>query len=217
MQNIEVVEQKALSTIEQANAIKITTPAIYQLAADFLKTIKAAQREVKETFDPIVDKAYAAHKEAVAQRDKYYKPLVAAEGQVKTKLADWDCEQRRIAEAEQRRLQAEADEKARKEREKLEAQAAKAAEKGKTEKAEALQQQAAEVVAFAPQVEVNVPKVDGISYRTDWDIEITNSLEVPREWCVPDEKAIRAFAKATKGTKTLAGIRIFSKQVVSSR
>lgn len=53
------------------------------------------------------------------------------------------------------------------------------------------------------------------SSRMDWTFEITDPDQVPRQFCVPDERLIRAAVKA--GLKELAGVRIYEKEVFAHR
>ncbi len=92
-----------------------------------------------------------------------------------------------------------------------EAKAKEWADKGNEKKAEEWLDKAENVIA---PVVPEIPKTEGISTRKDWDFEIINPNEVPRDFCIPDEKAIRAFIKATKGTKPIAGIKIFEKTII---
>jgi len=61
-------------------------------------------KEVKETFDPICEKAFAAHKEATGKRAKFLDPLTAAQKSVKQIMGSYDAEQERIRKAEEDRL-----------------------------------------------------------------------------------------------------------------
>ena len=51
------------------------------------------------------------------------------------------------------------------------------------------------------------PKVEGVSFRDDWDFVITNAALIPREYLIPDEKKIRAVVKAMKEHTNIPGIR----------
>jgi len=160
------VEEKALSIVDQAKAVKVIDPETYTAAGAIWKAIGDMIKEVKETFDPICEAAHQAHKKAVEKRSKYLDPLTTAQKSVKSLMSAYDAEQERIRQAEQRRLEeiARKEEEARRKEEedrlKAEAEAeelrlleqAQAAEAaGDKETAEALATAAVEVTETAKQ------------------------------------------------------------------
>jgi hypothetical protein len=98
------VEEKALSIVDQAKAVKVIDATTYTAAGIFWKSIGDMIKEVKDTFDPICEKAFAAHKEATSKRAKYLDPLVTAQKSVKALMSAYDAEQERIRKAEEERL-----------------------------------------------------------------------------------------------------------------
>jgi hypothetical protein len=52
--------------------------------------------------------------------------------------------------------------------------------------------------------------------RTDWDFEVQDASQVPREYLMVDEKALR-FAVVGRGLRQIPGVRIFEKRSVVSR
>jgi len=100
------VETKALSIVDQAKAVKVVDAGSYTVAGLLWKSIKDMMKEVADTFDPIIEKAHASHKEALAQKAKFYAPLEAAYRSVKGLMSTYDAEQERIRLAEQVRLDA---------------------------------------------------------------------------------------------------------------
>ena len=163
--NLQVEVSQPLA---EARVFKIVTAEHYTQAGDRLKGIMALKKRVAETFDPIISKAHAAHKEAVAQKKSHDQPLADAEAVYKRAMLTYQDEQERVRRQEQARLE----EAARKEREKLEAQARKAEERGKTEKAAELQARAATVAT--PVIAVVTPTVSGISTRETYKAVVHN-------------------------------------------
>lgn len=158
------VEEKALSIVDQAKAVKVTDPETYTAAGSLWKSIGDMIKEVKDTFDPICDAAHKAHKQAVEKRAKYLDPLTAAQKSVKGLMSAYDAEQERLRREEQARLEAiaraeeearrkaeaeriEAERKAEEERLMAAAQAAEAA--GDKQTADALAEAAIEVTEAA--------------------------------------------------------------------
>ena len=108
-----------------ANALAISTLQHYSEAAEQLKAIKALTKEIEGSYGPLKQKASEAHRAIVAEEKRQLAPLVSAEATCKRAMLTYHAAEEATRLAEQRRLQAEADERARKEREKIEQAAAK--------------------------------------------------------------------------------------------
>jgi hypothetical protein len=133
-------------------------------------------------------------------------------------------EEKRVKE--ERRLQAEADERARKERERIAAQMAKAQAAGKLEKAEALAEKMEAVEAPVVQVASRVdPK--GAALTKTWQGEVIDkglliraaAVEgsVAASFLMVDEQAVRKFAVATRGAVPVPGVKWSEKVGMSVR
>jgi len=178
-----------------------------------LRAVKVWQKKVTAWFKPTIDAAHAAHKAVVAQKRSITDRLDVCETDIKRAINNYDHDQEQIRAKEQRRLQAIANEAARKERERLLKRAA--ALKTEEKKEEALEQ-AAEVVASV--VQVAAPeKQKGESTSQKWRARITDEKAIPREWMIVNEKALNAFARSTKGKVPVAGVEFYSESVLSVR
>jgi len=63
-----------------------------------------------------------------------------------------------------------------------------------------------------------VPKVEGLSFRTDWKWGGTDVSQVPREYMMLNEVAINGVVRAMKDKTNIPGIRVYPEQVaVKSR
>jgi hypothetical protein len=223
MADIAIIETKADDAVVAAESYEINSMETFKAASDVLKSFKALTKEINESFDPIIKQAHKAHKEAIAQRDKHLKPVKAAEKIMKKKIADYNA----ILEAERKAEQARLDEEARVEREKRMQEALKASEAadqqaamGDMAGAAEIQREAQEMAEKAVEIKADKAekeKVEGLSFREVWKAEITDSAAVPREWCIPDESAIKQFAKATKGKQSIPGVRIYCDKVPITR
>ena len=215
---IEEVEKKSAELATQVEKIVIANQTDYETAAEFLKRIKGQQAEISETFDPIIKKAHETHQESLAQKAKYFVPLKDAEGKIKKLMVDYTAAQELKAKVEQKRLQDIADAEAKKQQKILDEKIARAEASGKTEKVEELIEKKENVIpiivpVIAPQI--NTPS--GISYKDNWKAIIIDANIVPREWCVPDEKSLNAFAKSSKGTKQIPGVEFKCEKILNSR
>lgn len=214
------IQQASSTTLTEAKAFKIVAATQFTEAGEKLKGIMALKKKIAETFDPHIDRAYKAHKELVAEKKSHEAPLVEAEGHIKRAMLGYQQEQERI----RREAEAKAQEEARKQREKLEAQAAKAAEKGKTEKAEALQVAAASVVT--PIIPPTVPKVAGISTRITYRASVENikalaaavgAGTIPEMAVLPNMPFLNNQARAMKETLAYPGVKVEQETGIASR
>jgi len=81
----------------------------------FLLLIKNKQKEINSVFDPMIQKAHEAYKEAISQKKKFENPLREAEGYL-NQIAPY-------LKAEKERIRREAELKAQREREEAERKA----------------------------------------------------------------------------------------------
>lgn len=192
------LDQNGLALATDAQAVQIKDAATFQLAADWLKRIKAYLQRVAEVFDPIDAAQIAARKTTIAQRTRLEAHAKAAERVIKDRMAAFEREQDRIRreaeeKARQERARLEAEEKARveaerqrlrKEADEKRLQEALAAEqRGDTQAAEKLLEAPVVVPTVAPRPvfvppapAVAVPKVEGVSFRDEWSAEVFDLL-----------------------------------------
>ena len=201
--------QRAVDVLSNMAAhYEVATAEAYREAAQDLQRVKAAAKKLEAARDGCVRPLNERVREINAFFRSPADQLATVEKTIKRAMAAYADEQERIRREEQRK----ADEAARKERERLAAQAVKAVEKGRDEKALELQERADAVVA--PVVQREAPKVAGVATREVWRFEIERPELVPREMCVPDEKRIRAVVQALKGESRIAGVRVWKETTV---
>lgn len=142
-------------------------------------------------------------------------PFEAMRKQVKGKVINWQEAERVKAEAIQRKLQAEADEKARREQERLQKEAAKL----KTpEKIEAKLEQAAQVIA--PTIHIEAPK-SGVKMQRRWVAKVTDQTAFVKaaaerpdlQGFITIETTKMARAKSANPATEMAGI-TFTQEIV---
>ncbi len=190
--------------------VKITTAAQFTDAGNWLRTIKGLRAKIEAARVRITQPMNQALRAVNEQAREQDAPLLTAETKIKRGMGEYTAEQDRLRREEQRK----ADERARKEQGALQAKAATAAAKGKTERAPELQHAASTVVA--PVIQREPPKVAGIVMREAWKFEVTDPALVPREYLSVDEKKIRAVVQALKGDAKIPGVRVYSEQQVAA-
>jgi len=204
---LEVVQR----VVSRSAEITINNENENEAAAEFLKSVKSGIKTVKDKFGPAVKAAHEAHKRLKALENECLDPLKKAETIIKAKMTEYHAEQERIRLEAQRK----AEEIARKERGKLERKADKLREQGKHEQAMITETMQAAIVTAPPAASTSKPA--GISYVDNWQAEIVNMAEVPREYMIPNMQALNALAKATKGSIVLPGVRFVNKKTMRAR
>ena len=239
MDTLTVIKKEVSDIVTQAEGYQITNQAQYDGTATFLKAIKGLQHKIKECFDPIVESALKTHREAIAKRKEHLDPVLKAEAIIKEKLIDYDTEQERIrreqqakldrqAEAERRKKEEqerawrEKEEAKRREAERLEAEgkaeeAAKAQAEADKAAAKADERQEAANNIVAPIAAPKVEKPKGLSFLEVWSAEVVDKSQLPVQWMIPNQQALDAHARNTKGQISIPGVKFNCKKVASSR
>ena len=214
----EEVTTRALTIPEQADAVKIVDADSYVKASGLWQDIRALRAKVKESFDPIIQKAHAAHRAALDSKAKVDAPLEVAEKTVKKAMNAWDEEQERIRQEEQRRLQEEA--RKREEEARL-AAAIEAEQAGAKEEAEQILE---EPVYVAPVVvQKQTPKVQGGPvFRTVWKHQVTDLMALvkavaaghaPLTAIQANDVFLGQQARSLKDALRIPGVKAYSERV----
>ncbi len=211
----EQLEREIAPVVQQAGGMLVRTAQERATAMDFTRAVKLGQRKVMDFFGPMKESAHKTWKTVCNQEGLLLEPLKAAEETLKRKCLLFDQDQEHERKIEQIRLQALADEAARKERERLEKEAAKL----KTpELREARLEQAAAVTA--PVITVAAPeKPKGESTRKVWKARLVNKQalleyaaspnELASSFLSFDQSAANRFAASTKGAVSMCGIEFY--------
>lgn len=210
-ERIEMVQQEAVRITRWAAELVVSNAEEYKGAVEGLQSIKALRKQWVDFWSPMKEKAHVAWKAIVAKEKQGTDVFDKAEATAKGKAKAWIEAEEWKAAVEQRRLQAEADEKARRERERLEKQAANL----KTpEKREERLEQAAAVTAPVVTVQADT-KVKGASTRSTWRARLVSEVAlmdaakpgtVAASFLSFNQKAADTFARSTKGAVSVPGV-----------
>lgn len=208
--------------------LPISSHEDYMVVADALKEVKEFEKRVESWFKPLVEKAHAAWKGLTERRRETLAPAKAWEAECKSGLAEWDTEQERIRQEEQRRLEAEA-RKAEEERRMAEAAALEQealAEGDESKLAEAEQLIAEPIETPVVSVPKTTPKVAGIQYREQWSAQVVNQQQLvsyvaqnPQftNLVQPNMPALNALARSLKGKLKIPGVKAVGTKAVAAR
>ena len=205
---------------DRAKALTVRDDAAYMTAGNLLLDIKGLRKQIDDTFDPIIKKAYEAHKAAVAAKRGVEAPLEEAENVIKAGMGNYN----RVKEARLREEEARlAAERRKQEEEARLAEAVALESAGDAEAAEAVLAQP----IIAPVVKIpNEARVAGISHRENWRAEVIDVLALVRfiaqrpefvNLVMPNMPALNSLAKAQRSALNVPGVRAVSEAVVAAR
>ena len=191
--------------------------------AGFLKEVKSALKGLDNYWDPDIKKARLTAEGLRAKKKADTEPLLKAEVIAKDKMKVFrlaEEEKKRKAEAErwaeQKRLQDEADLKAKDEQEHEQAKEdALAQEEGRAP--ELVEINTPDVVEVLPKVVQESPKVSGISFAEHWIWECTDFSKVPDAYKKLDEVKINGYVRSMKGDSNIPGIRPYDDKTLKTK
>jgi hypothetical protein len=212
------LETKTLNA--QVDSITVGNQADYDSAMVLDLKVRQTKKAFHVWFDPIDETSKKARQSVIAQGKAIDEPLDYAIKVLGNKTGIWyRAEQTRIAD----------------ERRKAEEIARKAAEEAAIKAAEQLQEAgmtaAAEAVLDAPIVSVKIEiaqpaKADGASYRDSYSAECVDLMAlvvavasgtVPVCYLQANAVALNGWARATKGTEAIAGVKVVTTTTTARR
>jgi hypothetical protein len=235
------LSEQGSALVREAQGLQIVDDASFQRGAELFRTAKAFIARVDEVMDPIRESAHKTWKTAVDKQKQLKAPaeqVVAIFGGADGRLSTYEqeVEQRRqdaeaIARAERVRLEAEALLAAQTEEARLRAEAetalleAAAQAEAAGDLARAARIIETPVIAprvtptpvFTPPLAVARPQAAGVSFRDEWDFEITNPALIPREYLLVDTVKLRGVVRALKQATHIPGIRVVRKRITVGR
>lgn len=205
----EIARRESSALVAAARELVVCDEQTHEVAAqaslnvrERINWVKSLWKKPKDMVKDLDNWLKNSEKEMVGQFQE-------AERIIDGKILDYQDrkeKERQAEEAKNRAIQKKKDEDA-----KL-AQAAALEEAG--DPAAAQQVLDKPIIPVATKAPPPVQKVAGMSTRKDFDFEIIEPGSIPREWCKPDEVAIRAEVKhlGMEAEKKIPGIRVFEKR-----
>lgn len=210
---LEVLQKEITDMVVRVESLPCVTKEDYQNAINFGNKIKEYKKDWVAYWEKPKASSYAAWKDIVAKEKEKTDICDKALAAVNKKTLAWEDEENRKIAEEQRRLNAEAEEKSRRERE----AAIKAAEKLKTPELKAARLEEAEQIQ-PPEIVLEKPTygVVGAITKTTWKGEVTDMAAliaaagpgtIAASFLEVNEKAVRSHAVNTKGKVPVAGVK----------
>ena len=167
------VESQALAIPEKAQVIIIDSKESMAWADQFKKNIKTLIKEIDDTFKPLAEKAFAAHRAITKKWNETKDPLIGADELITSRIKAYirKIDEERLAE--ERRLR----EIARKEEEERRlVEAIELEKEGNMEEAQAVIAEPMNIVT--PTVKVDIPQIDKRMYRTNWYAKVIDKNQL---------------------------------------
>jgi len=197
--------EKSDRFVAQAEEFKVADAPAYQQAGNWLKQIKSKTKELDDLRKSMTKPLDDSKKAIMA----FFKPpmerLSTAEVSIKRGMVAY-------AQIEEKK-RVEAEEKLRKEQEKLLEKADIAAAAGKEKRAEKFEEKAEMMVTT---VQSTVQKVAGIQFRKVWRYNIINEKLIPREYLMVDEKKLGELARTEKENANVPGVEFYADDVLAA-
>jgi len=190
-------------------SIRISDSTTYSQAAELVKAIKDLKKEITAFFEPMKTQAYKAWKAICETEKEQLLKLEPGEKHLSAEMVKYVQEQERKRKEEEERIRQEL---LKQEEERRLSMAEELEKSGKKEEAEKIIEE--EINVPSVRVENEVPKVNGLHYREEWQFEIENENLIPREFLIPDEKKIRKYIKAMGETAKIPGVKIFKTKIL---
>lgn len=214
------LELVAPTLLDRAKALTITTDADLVAVDGFVGDLRAMERAAHAEYDPVCDRAYAAHRAATALRARVIDPITQAIKLAKETMGTYQNRRRREIEAAQAAIEAEARRKA--DEEKL-AQAVVLEQSGNKEAAEIVMAAPAVVqIPKAAMAAVAMPKLANTATRENWMFKLVDPTlaSIPLQFLILDESKVGKLVKSLKGDAQAilgAGILVYSEEGVAGK
>ena len=202
------IQNESSGILNQAENIKINCKEDYYFATDFMRNIMNMKQKISTYWKEPKKQAADAHKAIVKKEKEMLEPIENCEKILRRKISLYITEQKKLAMLEEEIMKKQREELAMKQLEEAE----KMRKEGNELEATIVEQNAIAISEIETKIEDST-KIDGVSYRKDYKIIVTNPNEVPayingiqiREI---DLSAIKKIIKMTDGQIKINGINV---------
>jgi hypothetical protein len=201
----------AVSLAERAKNIVVKSVPDRDEANEIGNELLRREKAIKEAFAPAKESAHRTHKNICELENRALNPILEAKKYLSRQIGSFDADQERLRREEEARLQRLADEQAAAEAKRIAdeqaiADAIQLEAEGDKAGAEAVLNNPMPVPVISTPVilERQTPKP-----LERWTFRITDDSLIPREYLVPDEKAIAKIVSAMKGKTNIPGIQAY--------
>ena len=198
------IESQALTIPDEATALVINSKESMTLADQFKRDIKTLIKAIDDTFKPLADKAFAAHRAITGKWKETKDPLIKADELITSKAKAYLRKVEEERQAEEIRLR---DIARKEEEERRLIEAIELEKEGNIEEAQAVISEPMNIVT--PTVRADIPKVDGRLYRTTWKWKVVDKAKIPRDYLMPNDIMLNGIVRSLKGATNISGIQVY--------
>lgn len=216
---------RALELAQQTKGLVIHTAQEFSEAGQKLKQLVVEKKQAQQRIQQLKTPAYQAYKATLQLEKDVLTPYNEAEQWIKEGIAAYlnreeqerslreaalTLEARKLAQEEDRRCSALAAE--------LDAQLLES--QGDTDRAAELRLNPPVLSStYVPPVVLQreAPKVEGVHSRKNWTFRIISESDLPREFLMPNEAAIRQVVRALKDKTHIPGVQVYCEETVMVR
>lgn len=211
------------SDAQRALAMEVTDDQSFEIMASFTLLFRKARKFFQDRLQPRIDQSNALTAALRADLNRDLAPIDRAQVHADEQISWYRAKQKKAAEVEAARLREEQDRKDKAEREELANLAREIGDESLANEIAGTKNTAPPIVAQPAS-----PRVDDLSFRTDWFYEITDWNKIPTsyhrmetnpkgEWHCNVTKDITAEVKRLKGATVIPGVRVYTKETPVGR
>jgi hypothetical protein len=209
------IETEISTFVEENYPIVVNSNNDLTKATTCIKGIKSMCEKVKSSFDPIVDKAHKAHKEAIGQRDKYLKPLLELEKRFKDAILVFN---RKMEEEQKERIRLANERMAKEAEEKKQNLLEEAKKTDDAWEKEELNEKAQAIAPVTCDASNKAIESEGMSIRKTWKARVIDINLIPREYLIIEANmsALNQHARNNREV-SIEGVEFYEDSSVSTR
>ena len=194
-------EELSVELYKEAMALKVVDEITMSTAGNILISLKDGEKASVVVIDEQIKDAHSRHRRLCDIKNRIVEPFQTASKYLRSQVSTYQTRLMLERQEAERKARIENEEKARKEQEKILAQAAKAEDQGKTGKAEELLEKAEQVYVepVAIQAPEKTQQIANGAMTTKVDVEVT--VVTVRDLCraIADGKAPETLVKVEMG------------------
>lgn len=202
----ESIKLTIAETLHVTKTIEVTDAESYERAACQMKGLVKLCDIIEEYWADDVAAAHKLHKSLTTKRGADLDVVRRERQRLTGLMLTWKRQEEERQREEEARLNAE--NRARAEALALE-EAATLEAQGQHDLAAAVVEQATSMPAPVVVLPSSTPKVQGVATVERWEFRIKDENAVPREYCSPDPRKLRAVVNALKGSTRIPGVEVF--------
>lgn len=100
--DVSAEDQQAQQALDAAKALDIVDTDTFRKAGDMLRGVNGLRKKIETNYAPVIEAAHRSHKAALTARDEHTKPLAQIESVLRTKVGNYEAQERARIEAARR-------------------------------------------------------------------------------------------------------------------